>query len=547
MSNKIQILNYFNKIKEYLKDTNNLHPQPGNAIAYNMYLSNKIDFLDENNISNDNIFLIQQFYIDKNEDRQKEILKCLKLNVFNNSINKIYLLNERVYTKEELGIESDKIIQVNINKRLSYKDVFNFVEDYNINAFIILSNSDIFFNKSLEELKKMNIINNKNILALNRYDYTGEKYLTDCKLFDNGRPDSQDTWIFHSTNNIDKQHREIFNFNLGKPGCDNKICYLFNLLNYKCYNEPTIIKTFHMHNVLSRNYTSTDKILKPYTAIFPVLDREKDIPCKNQTYNIINENLRLSCYIRNKIKLGEKFIIPKIGENDNKLAYLGLLYNTNNDSFKNIDININYLSIFSQLYLQSFHNCEMYFSWEPWSINAVTNNVHDSIVFIYDNFKKPIIWTETLFIYNLIQSEIIWLREIKEKCILIISPYNNKIKNIIKNGNEKIYGINPFNNCIFEFIDIPNYNDNINTLHNFNNDFKNIINDLNKFKDKFDIALVSANIYSNLLLNQIYNMNKSGINMDGSLHYLFGLYDNKLETERNEIITLYKNKYWNKI
>lgn len=547
MSNKTKILNYFNQIKEYLKDTSKLHPQPGNAIAYNMYLSEQVNYSNENNISNDNIILIQQFYIDKNEERQKEILKCLKLNVFNNSIDKIYLLNERIYTNEELGIFNDKIIQININKRLSYNDVFDFIDNNNIKGFIVLSNSDIFFNKSLEELKRMDIIENKSIIALNRYDYTGEKFLTDCKLFDNGRPDSQDTWIFHSSNNIKNNYRKIFNFNLGKPGCDNKVCYLFNILNYKCYNEPTLIKTFHLHNVTSRNYNSSDKIQKPYTAIFPVLDREKDIRCTNQTYNIITENLRLSNYIRSKIKSGEKFIIPKIGENDNKLAYLGLLYNSNKQSFKNININTKNISIFSQLYLQSFHNCEIYSTWEPWSINAVENNVHDSIIFIYDNFKRPIIWTETLFIYNLIQSENIWLREMKGKSILIISQYNDKIKSIINNGIENIYGVNLFPDCSFQFIDIPNYNDNVNTLNDFNNDFKNIINDLNKIKDNFDIALVSANIYSNLLLNQIYNMNKSAINMDGSLHYLFGLYNNKLEVERNEIITLYNNKYWIKI
>lgn len=548
MSNKIQILNYFNQIKEYLKDTSKLHPQPGNAIAYNMYLSQKVNYVDENNISTDNVILIQQFYIDKNEERQKEILKCLKLNVFNNSIDKIYLLNERIYTNEELGIINDKIIQININKRLSYKDVFDFVENNNIEGFIVLSNSDIFFNKSLEELKKIDIIKNKSIIALNRYDYTGEKYLTDCKLFDNGRPDSQDTWIFHSSNNINSIHRKIFDFNLGKPGCDNKVCYLFNLLNYICYNEPTLIKTFHLHNVPSRNYNSSDKIQKPYTAIFPILDREKDIPCKNQTYNIITENERLSNYIRNKINSREKFIIPKIGENDNKLAYLGILYNSNKNSFKNLNINTKNIQFFSQLYLQAFHNSELYFSWEPWSIDSVTNNIHESIVFIYDNFKKPIIWTETLFIYNLIQSESVWLREIKDKSILIISPYNKQIKNIInENKISNIYNLNLFNNCNFEFIDIPQYNDTVNTLNDFNNDFKNIISDLNKIKEKFDIALVSANIYSNLILNQIYNMDKSAINMDNSLHYLFGLYDNKLETERNEIINLYKNKYWTKI
>lgn len=552
INNKSHILNYFDEIKTYLKDTTKSHPQPGNRIDYNMYLSEQIDFVNENNISNDPIYLIQQFYIDKNQERQQEILKCLKLNVFNNSIDKIYLLNERIYDNNELGIQSEKIIQINIKERLTYKDAFDFIENNtitnNTHAFYIISNSDIFFNKSTLELKKMNIISNNRILALNRYDYKNEKLLTDCKLFDNGRPDSQDTWILHSSNNINSKFRDIFNFNLGKPGCDNKICYLFNILNYKCYNEPTIIKTFHIHNVLSRNYTSVDKINKPYTTIFPVLDNFLATNTNNnQTYNIINENQRFIKYLNNKITNNKQFIIPKIGINDNKLAYLGILYNHNKKAFDNININTNNLKIFSQLYLDAFHNSDIYLTWEPWSIKATHNNIHESIVFIYDNFKTPTIWSESLNVYNLIQSNNIWTQELKNKKILIISQFNNKIKNTINNRN-KIYNVELFPQCEFIFIDVPLLNnEKINTLKNFNNDFNSIVSNIKREIDNFDIALVSCGIYSNLILSQISNINKSAINMDESIQYLFGIYDSTFENENKEISKLYKNEYWQKV
>lgn len=546
INNKSHILNYFDQIKSYLKDTTKSHPQPGNRIDYNMYISDQIDFVNENNISNDPIYLIQQFYIDKNQERQKEILKCLKLNVFNNSIDKIYLLNERIYDNNELGIESEKIVQINIKERLTYKHTFDFIHNSNNNAFYIISNSDIFFNKSILELKKMNIISNNRILALNRYDYKNEKLLTDCKLFDNGRPDSQDTWILHSSNNIKPQFRNIFNFNLGKPGCDNKICYLFNILNYKCYNEPTIIKTYHIHNILSRNYTSIDKINKPYTTIFPILNRDTDIRCKNQTYNIINENERLTKYINGKIN-NNKFIIPKIGQNDNKLAYLGILYNSDKNLFNNLNINTNNLKIFSQLYLDAFHNSDIYLTCEPWSLKATDNNIHESILFIYDNFKIPTIWSETLSVYKLIQSNNIWTQELRGKRILILSQFNNKINHVINHKN-KIYNIELFPECEFIFIDIPTFNnEKTNTLNDFNKDFNNIISNIKREIDNFDIALVSCGIYSNLILSQLFNMNKSGINMDESLQYLFGIYDLKFENENKEILKLYKNEYWQKI
>ena len=89
---------------------------------------------DACNDKNEHIFLLNQFYIDSDENRQKEIRKCLMLNVHNKSIDKIYLLNERIYSEEELGIQSDKIIQVNIEKRLQYSDIFDFVEKENLDG-----------------------------------------------------------------------------------------------------------------------------------------------------------------------------------------------------------------------------------------------------------------------------------------------------------------------------------------------------------------------------------------------------------------------------
>ena len=57
------------------------------------------------------IHLFQQFFIHNDADRQKEIELCLKKNVENNFIDKIYLLNERIYKEDELKVSSKKIIQ----------------------------------------------------------------------------------------------------------------------------------------------------------------------------------------------------------------------------------------------------------------------------------------------------------------------------------------------------------------------------------------------------------------------------------------------------
>ena len=59
------------------------------------------------------ITLLYQFFIHPNEQRNKEILFCLKKNVENPHIDTIYLLNERIYSTGELGgIISDAYIAI---------------------------------------------------------------------------------------------------------------------------------------------------------------------------------------------------------------------------------------------------------------------------------------------------------------------------------------------------------------------------------------------------------------------------------------------------
>ena len=76
-----------------------------------MYLSISGKISIKNKIDQEKIYLIYQFFVHKDADRNKELRKCLRFNVENPHIDKIYLLNEKIYTNAELGIESAKIEQ----------------------------------------------------------------------------------------------------------------------------------------------------------------------------------------------------------------------------------------------------------------------------------------------------------------------------------------------------------------------------------------------------------------------------------------------------
>ena len=173
-------------------------------------------------------------------------------NCSNNAIDKIILLNERVYSAEELGTNSAKIEQVVIKERLTYKKVFEYSASLP-NCFIILANSDIFFDLSVKRLRHSGMTKEQKLYCLLRYEFNGKTDLKNCKLF-GPRPDSQDSWIWHSKWKIPNNTRNIFNINLGKPGCDNKLIYLLSIAGFSCYNEPLLIHSYHYHPSQIRGY-----------------------------------------------------------------------------------------------------------------------------------------------------------------------------------------------------------------------------------------------------------------------------------------------------
>ena len=137
------------------------------------------------------ITLVYQIeFSEKNDDYNKEILQTLKFNVNNENIKKIILLNQQTYTTEELGIESKKIKQIKLNKTLSFRDALNQIYGDNIKGYVIISNQNIFFDDTLQNIKKTQLADQCQIIAPNRYEYT-DKNLKRCRLF-GPRADSQD-------------------------------------------------------------------------------------------------------------------------------------------------------------------------------------------------------------------------------------------------------------------------------------------------------------------------------------------------------------------
>jgi hypothetical protein len=219
------------------------------------------------------MILIIQIY-NARDSRYKEMMTSLKNNIQNKFIDLIILLNER---EMDLGdLNTCKIKQVIVNSRLTYAKAFEYCEN-NIahGELIILANSDIWFDETLQKVNNYNM--SQNVMALTRYDHKPDNSYI---LFESSKW-AQDSWIFQ--NPIQLQYD--CDFLLGIPGCDNRISWIIansykttvgtpetvgthEVTKYKLINPAKSINSFHEHLSGIRTYKkNTKRIPGPYLLI----------------------------------------------------------------------------------------------------------------------------------------------------------------------------------------------------------------------------------------------------------------------------------------
>ena len=482
---------------------------------------------DYDGVLKDKINIFTQFFIHENKERRNEILFCLHKNVLNPHIDKIYLLNERIYTTDELGgCVSEKILQINIGKRLAYSDIFHYIEQNNVLGFFCFINADIFFDETLKQLHLTNLAEEKIMFAQLRFEYDN---ITQQSVIFGPTSVSQDTWIFH-TNFIKeiKKNIEHFNILLGMPGCDNKILYLLNIIGFKIINHPDLIKTYHYHTTQIRDYIEDNRISMPYVFVNPINYLKDDTDNIN---DILLENKNtLYKSIKTNIKYNKKFIILSFlmfheimfaftsfllksslsKEEENK----HLLFLNNMDYKPQINKLPDYYNYFD-LTINTFMNCDIFAGdfirssiyYHFIKNTKYKNNIIDAYNYIDENFggDNKYININALeninYFYNFK-----FTYALENKRILIISPFYLKIKENIS------YGMSNFPNCKIIIMNQPNDD---------YKDYDNYTNQLDEIKEDYDIALVSCNNYYCLMTcTYIFEKhNKSAISIDNIQHY----------------------------
>jgi hypothetical protein len=520
-------------------------------------------------INDDPIYLFMQYYIDPVRTRQKEIEGCLKFNVENPLIDRIYMMNERTYKPKELGgLTSSKIVQINISKRLMYSDVFHYVNEQQLKGYIIIANSDIFFDETIGKIKYSEMHLRKIMLALLRYEYNPSNKMN-SQLF-GPRYDSQDSWIFHTSQFIQPREKKIFNFNLGKPGCDNKMIYLMNMLNYEIINDPLSIKTYHYHRSNIRNYTQNDVLPMPWAVVVPASVPRNQISDSLGIVLATYEDLRFSDntllyeYVKSKLDAGVPFVIPRISTIETEFACCGRVIKYSTDEAYNVKmmetiqgracqvmknnagINITgrgSLLDYSDKYLAAFENCDIYGGWDKQghvypAVRGAQDYIEERVC-----ASKKMFWGFAFDVFHYING-IPWTFALRGKRLLIITAFEHSVKEKIP-IREKIYGVDLFPECTFITLKPPQTQGN-EPSQEFNIEFLNFTRRVDELKGQYDIALVACGGYGAPIVNYIYTQGTPAIYVGGVLQMYFGILGARWLRERPDVVRLYLNEHWSR-
>ncbi len=252
------------------------------------------------------INLFTTYYNEKNPERAEELRTCLINNSKLKSLNNIYTLSE--IGEDEFLLENN-INVIRIFERPSFNDFFRATNAFtSTNDINIIANADIYFDKSLNCLTKVNLSNS--CFALTRWDVwkNGRARLTEIS-------GSQDCWIFKGKiNNVDG------NFHLGIPGCDNRLAHEIKKAGYNLFNPSISIRAYHLHQSAyrpnSNKWFSKDYAIgRPHATVIP--DTLESFN-KSSIFTLLMHKKKLSDYLY-KLKIQRwynyKICITKYNQN----------------------------------------------------------------------------------------------------------------------------------------------------------------------------------------------------------------------------------------
>ena len=155
--------------------------------------------------------------------------------------------------------------------------------------------------------------------------------------------------------------------------------------------------------------------------------------------------------------------------------------------------------------------------------------------------RKLILWAFAFDIFHYVKAAP-WTWALKGRRVLIISSFADSMR--AKDPlRAKIYGVDLFPECSLTFIKPPQTQAD-EPSRGFMKELDEFCEELDTLRDTYDVALVAAGGYGNLICNHIYKTGHSAIYVGGVLQMYFGIVGQRWLTERPDAVRCYINEHW---
>lgn len=205
--------------------------------------------------------LFVSYFKDSNPRRQAELDECLRRNLDNPQIDRVFILSEAPDT-----FDSPKITRIPCPSRPTFQTYFDAINARSglaeLGEVNILANSDIVFEeRGLALVCGLDL--HQRCLALARWEQWANGSITPNPGWLEG---TQDAWIFRGR----IRRVEDADFCLGKPNCDHSIVERLRGAGYELFNPCFDVRILHRHDSNVRHYHyDRDKTPEPGAFVWP--------------------------------------------------------------------------------------------------------------------------------------------------------------------------------------------------------------------------------------------------------------------------------------
>jgi hypothetical protein len=208
--------------------------------------------------------LLTPFYGDPDDGRRREFVHCLQRNLSNAVISEAHVFLEDA---ERPAIEHDKLRFIELERRATYGDLFDYANAHLSGRRVAIANADIYFDEGLARIDAVDL--RDTLLCVSRWDVRPDG---SAVFFEHG--ESQDAWIFEAPI---RPFRADFPF--GVPGCDNRLAWEAEAAGLTVGNPARSLRAYHLHMSLVRRYTERDRVRGNVRSVPPdYLGPARDAP-----------------------------------------------------------------------------------------------------------------------------------------------------------------------------------------------------------------------------------------------------------------------------